>query len=74
MKSVGGDGNGTAPLLFDGYSECWFRDEAAFLEALRTPEWDRLREDGENVFDMSVMWGAALHERVVKNEPVVQPA
>ena len=74
VKSVGGDGKGTAPLIFDGYSECWFRDEAAFLDALRTPEWDRLREDGENVFDMSVMWGAALHERVVKNEPVVQPA
>jgi hypothetical protein len=66
VRSVGGDGNGSAPLLFGGYSECWFRDEQAFLDALATPEWDRLREDGENVFDMSEMWGAVLHERVVK--------
>ena len=70
VKSVGGDGNGSAPLLFDGFSECWFRDEQAFLDALATPEWDRLREDGDEVFDMSVMWGAALHERVVKQPAV----
>ena len=66
VRSVGGDGNGSAPLLFGGYSECWFRDEQAFVDALATPEWARLREDGENVFDMSEMWGAVLHERVVK--------
>jgi hypothetical protein len=72
VTSVGGDGNGTAPLRFDGYSECWFRNEQAFLDALATPEWTRLREDGDNLFDMSEMWGAVLHERVVKHEAVTE--
>jgi hypothetical protein len=66
VKPVGGGGVATAPLLFDGYSECWFRDEAAYLDAVSSPAWQRLVADGAGLFDPSALWGAALDERVVK--------
>jgi uncharacterized protein (TIGR02118 family) len=52
---------------FDGFSECWFADEAQFLRAVNSPTWAEAVEDGENVFDMSQLWGAVLKERVVKD-------
>ena len=57
---------------FDGFSECWFKDEAQFLRAVQSPTWAEAVEDGFNVFDMSQLWGAVLHERVVKD--ALQPA
>jgi uncharacterized protein (TIGR02118 family) len=53
-------------LGFDGFSECWFKDEAQFLQAINTPAWADAVVDGENLFDMSQLWGAVLQERVVK--------
>ena len=50
---------------FSGFSECWFADEAQFLEALATPGWAAASVDSPNVFDESRMWGAALREIVV---------
>jgi uncharacterized protein (TIGR02118 family) len=56
---------------FDGFSECWFKDEEQFLRAVNSPTWAEAVEDGLNVFDMSQLWGAVLHERVVKDEPAL---
>ena len=53
-------------LGFDGFSECWFKDEAQFLQAINTPAWADAVVDGENLFDMTQLWGAVLQERVVK--------
>ena len=57
---------------FDGFSECWFRDRAQFLRAVESEAWAEAVLDGDNVFDMSALWGAVLEERVVKDvlEPV----
>jgi hypothetical protein len=66
VKPVGGGGVATAPLLFDGYAEAWFRDEAAYLEAIAAPAWERLLADGAELFDTTALWGAVLHERIVK--------
>jgi uncharacterized protein (TIGR02118 family) len=53
---------------FDGFSECWFKDEAQFMRAIESDAWADAVVDGENVFDMSQLWGAVLRERVVKEE------
>jgi uncharacterized protein (TIGR02118 family) len=61
-----GVGSDEVEVGFDGFSECWFADEAAFLRAVTSPEWEALVEDGHNVFDMTQMWGARIEERVIK--------
>jgi uncharacterized protein (TIGR02118 family) len=66
VAPVGGGGEARDPLRFDGFSEAWFADEAAYVRAVTSPEWGRLHEDAFNVFDMTEMWGAVLDERVVK--------
>jgi uncharacterized protein (TIGR02118 family) len=66
VAPVGGGGEARDPLRFDGFSECWFKDEAQFFHAVESPTWAEAVADGENLFDMSQMWGAVLHERVVK--------
>jgi hypothetical protein len=66
VAPVGGGGEARDPLRFDGFSECWFTDEQAFLDAVNSPTWERMNADGHNIFDMDDMWGAVLHERVVK--------
>jgi hypothetical protein len=55
-------------LGFDGFSECWFKDEAQFLGAIHSPTWAKAVEDGYNVFDMTNLWGARLEERVIKGD------
>ena len=66
IATVGGGGEGSGAPAFAGFSECWFRDERHFLEAVGSDAWARVAEDGPNVFDPDVMWGAALEERVVR--------
>jgi uncharacterized protein (TIGR02118 family) len=66
FAAVGGGGEARDPLRFDGFSEAWFADEAAYLEAIGSPQWAQLHEDAFDVFDMTQMWGAVLDERVVK--------
>jgi uncharacterized protein (TIGR02118 family) len=51
---------------FDGFSECWFKDEEQFLRAVQSDAWADAVVDGDNVFDMSQLWGAVVNERVVK--------
>ena len=53
-------------LGFDGFSECWFRDEDAFLRSINSDAWAEAVEDVVNIFDGSMLWGARLQERVVK--------
>ncbi len=66
VAPVGGGGEARDPLRFDGFSECWFADEEQFLGAVESDTWAEAVEDGQNLFDMSQMWGAVLDERVVK--------
>ena len=67
VEPIGGGGwSDPGEVGFDGFSECWFEDEATFLDTIGTPEWAALVEDGENVFDMAHMWGAVLEDRVIK--------
>jgi hypothetical protein len=54
-----------ADIGFDGFSECWFRDQAQFLAAVESGTWATAVEDAQNVFDMTQMWGAAVKENVV---------
>jgi uncharacterized protein (TIGR02118 family) len=56
----------SSPPDFDGFSECWFRDEAQFVRAISSDAWARAVEDGSNFLDMSRLWGAVLREHVVK--------
>jgi uncharacterized protein (TIGR02118 family) len=56
-------------LGFDGFSECWFEDRAAFDRAMSSPEWLAMNEDAENLFDVAWIVGgmsALLEENVVK--------
>ena len=54
---------------FDGFSECWFRDEAQFRAAVQSDTWALAVEDARTLFDVSQMWGAALKENVVVPPP-----
>ena len=54
---------------FDGFSECWFKDEGQLLRAIQSSTWAKAVEDGYNVFDMTNLWGARLQERIVKGRP-----
>jgi uncharacterized protein (TIGR02118 family) len=55
---------------FDGFSECWFKDEEQFTRAVQSDVWAEAVVDGDNFLDMSALWGAVLHERLVKDELV----
>lgn len=71
VSAIDRDGESGDPVHFDGFSECWFADEAQFHAALASPGWAAASQDSPNVFDESRMWGAALREVVVKD---LQPA
>ena len=59
-----------AEIGFDGFSECWFKNEQQFLDAVESDTWAVAVEDGLKVFDMSQLWGAVLRENVVVAPPV----
>ena len=44
-RALGAVGISDDPLGFDGYSCCWYRDEEAFLESLRAPDWAGMSAD-----------------------------
>jgi EthD domain-containing protein len=68
---IGEEGEtGEAEIGFDGFSECWFRDEAQFRSAVESDTWALAVEDAQNVFDMTQMWGAVLRENVVVPPPL----
>jgi len=57
---------GRAEPGFDGYSEAWFTDFAAYEQAMASPEWRDLVADGPELFDMSVFMSGIVRERVLK--------
>jgi uncharacterized protein (TIGR02118 family) len=70
---VGALVDGNDPV-FDGFSECWFTDEAQFLRAVSSDAWAEAVADSANIFDASGVWGALVAERVMKvdGRPVVR--
>ncbi len=57
--------------FFDGFSECWFADRAAFERATSSPEWQAMTEDAETFCDVDYTVGgmsAIVDETVVKGE------
>jgi uncharacterized protein (TIGR02118 family) len=52
------------PDRYDLHSECWFTDEAAYLAALASPQWQATVEDAEICFEQSALLGAVLEEQV----------
>ncbi len=78
VSGIGASGieDGSLPK-FDGYSECWFADRAAFERMMATPEWSAMNADAETLFDLGFGDGAMnaeLDEVVVKDEIAVAPA
>jgi uncharacterized protein (TIGR02118 family) len=57
--------------LFDGYSCAWWDSRSDFEQAMTTPEWQRVVDDGDNVFDMAWLWNmsAQLEENTVIDGP-----
>jgi len=51
---------------FDGHSEVWFDDEAAFEAAMESPEWAEMVADAPNFFSATTMVGAVVDEYVVR--------
>jgi uncharacterized protein (TIGR02118 family) len=58
------------PPGFDGFSECWFKDEEQFTRAIQSDVWAEAVADADNFLDRRSLWGAVLHERVMKDELV----
>jgi uncharacterized protein (TIGR02118 family) len=76
VSGIGAEGieDGSLPK-FDGYSECWFADRAAFERMMATPEWLAMNSDAETLFDLEYRdMSAELDEVVVKDETAVAPA
>jgi uncharacterized protein (TIGR02118 family) len=59
------------PAAFDGFSECWFADEAAYLRATGSPAWQDLVDDGHTFLDMEALTGMSgvVDELIVRLEP-----
>jgi uncharacterized protein (TIGR02118 family) len=57
---------GSDHLAFDGFSESWYEDFDVYNEAMASPEWKELADDGDNLFDMSAFKSAIVEERVLK--------
>ncbi len=58
-------------MEFDGFSECWFADEAAFERAMASEEWLRMNDDAEGLFDIPFSlsgMSAVVNEHVIKRE------
>jgi uncharacterized protein (TIGR02118 family) len=68
-RALGAVAPNDGPLRFDGYSCCWYADDASFLQSLQTQEWAGISADGPNLFDMDWFWGmsAILDERTIIN-------
>ncbi|HLW96922.1 MAG TPA: EthD domain-containing protein [Solirubrobacteraceae bacterium] len=62
------------PPGFDGFSECWFRDEAQFVRAIESDAWAEAVADGDNFIDFSQLWGAVVEETVFRPVPVASVA
>jgi uncharacterized protein (TIGR02118 family) len=70
VGAIGEEGETDAQLGFDGFSECWFDDEAQLTAAVTSEAWAAANEDGPKVFDVTQLWGAVLEEQVKKDSAV----
>jgi uncharacterized protein (TIGR02118 family) len=70
-ESVGPVGAAPPALKFSGFSECWFPDASACREALDSPAWADLRQDGQAIFDYSRLWGLRLETREILTDAAV---
>jgi hypothetical protein len=66
QNHVVGPIDGDGRLDFDGFSECWFASEAAFVRAIESDAWAAGDRDAADLFDMSRLWDARLDERLLK--------
>jgi len=57
---------GADRLALDGFSESWYADQAAYEQAMASPQWKQLEADGDNLFDMSVFKSVIVEERVLR--------
>jgi len=60
--------NDEIAMEYDGYSECWFEDRAAFDLAMASEQWRRMSEDAVELFDVEYtvpLMSAVLAERVI---------
>jgi hypothetical protein len=53
-------------MPFDGHSEAWFADQAAYERALASPEFGDLTADGSQLFEYSTLQGGRVEERVLR--------
>ncbi|HSB87870.1 MAG TPA: EthD family reductase, partial [Ilumatobacteraceae bacterium] len=56
-------------LGYDGFSECWFQDRAAFDLTMGSTEWDEMNNDARTIFDRDWIvggWSSLIDEIVVK--------
>jgi EthD domain len=69
LGAIGAEGESDGVAMdFDGFSECWFADRAAFELAMSSREWLRMNEDAEELFDLDYVvpaMSAVLAEYVV---------
>ena len=72
--TTGIDAEGESPDIamdFDGFSECWFDDRAAFELAMASEEWLALNADAETLFDIPYSvpaMSAVLAEHVIVDD------
>jgi uncharacterized protein (TIGR02118 family) len=70
VAPLGADGaDESIELLFDGFSECWFEDRAAFERAMASSEWLEMNADADSFCDIDWIVGgmsAIVEEHVVK--------
>jgi uncharacterized protein (TIGR02118 family) len=70
VASIDGDRITDRPAGFDGFSECWFADLDAYQQAVSSPEWALLVEDGPKLMDMEALeagMSAVVEERVIRD-------
>jgi uncharacterized protein (TIGR02118 family) len=72
VAALGADGaTDEIELLFDGFSECWFEDRAAFDRAMASSEWLAMNADAESFCDLDFILGgmsALVEENIVRGE------
>jgi uncharacterized protein (TIGR02118 family) len=81
ISAIDGEGeNAQIAMDFDGFSECWFADRAAFELALGSKEWRRMNQDAEDLFEIDYIvpaMSAVLEQRVIvehEDDGGVRPA
>jgi hypothetical protein len=72
IGGIGKDGSiaKAEKVRYDGFSERWFADRAAYERAVASEPWARLERDAATLFDMAAMangMSAVLEERVIRD-------